>query len=357
MLTRRRLAAALPALTLAPGLVQRAAAQGRFDGETLRIGTFGGINADAIREAVAGRFAAAGAKLEFVFGSPQDNMAKIIAALRGRGEPPMDAFEILGAMVPQVTALNLLEPLDYATIPNAAALEPAQRQPKFVAIWTTQEMIIYNTARFADMGLPLPTSLKDLADPRLKGRVMIPDISSGGGIEAAGAFAITAGGSEQDIDPGLHLIRSIDGLRLWKAGGELVSAFKSGDIWAGEAHAGWAVRTRYAGVEVASVPPRLGTHTGLIKEGWIGTVRGTRHAALAAFYINAYLDAATQYTMTVRTGTVPVSPAARERLADVPIVRDQMVLDPARIAAMMKLDYAHVDIATWYDHWNRIVAR
>jgi putative spermidine/putrescine transport system substrate-binding protein len=351
MLTRRGLLATLPALSFA----RHAAAEGKFDGATLRIGTFGGTNADAIRGAVGEKFAAVGAKLEFVIGSPQDNMAKVLAA-RDHGDPPMDAFEILGAMVPQVLALKLLADLDYNLIPNAQSLAPQQRQPNLVAIWTTQEMIVCNAAKLAEQNIPLPTSLADLADTWLSGRVMIPDISSGGGLEAVGAFALTAGGSETNIDPGLQLIHRIPDLRLWKAGGEVISAFKSGDIWIAEAHAGWAVRTVYAGVKVVSIPAKIGQHVGLIKEGWMGIVRGSRQQALAAFYIDAYLDAATQYEMTVKTGTVPVSPAARARLADVPVVRDEMVLDPARIALMTRIDYDKVDLADWNDRWNRIIA-
>ena len=347
----RRALAALPLLALA----RRAAAQGRFAGATVRIGTFGGTNGETIRQAVGERFAAAGATLEFVTGSPQDNMAKVVAARRR--EPPMDAFEILGAQVPQVNALGLLAELDYAAIPNAAALDPAQRLPNMVAIWTTQEMIVVNGPALAERGIPMPTRLQDLADPRLRGRVMIPDISSGGGLEAVGAFALAAGGNEANIEPGLQLIRSIPDLRLWKAGGEVVTAFRSGDVWVAVAHAGWAVRTVYAGVPVTAVPANLGAHVGLVKEGFMGIVRGSRQPALAAFYIDAYLDAATQNLMAVRTGTVPVHPAARAALADTAVLRDQMILDPARVAAMARLDFGRVDVATWNDRWNRVIAR
>src|SRR5260370_264197 len=83
---------------------------------------------------------------------------------------------------------------------------------------THQERTIYNGGKLAELGSAPPKSLADLADPRLRGRVMIPDISSGGGLEAVGAFALTAGGNEANIDPGLQLIRSIPDLRLWKAG-------------------------------------------------------------------------------------------------------------------------------------------
>jgi hypothetical protein len=60
--------------------------------------------------------------------------------------------------------------------------------------------------------------------------------------------------------------------------------------------------------------------------------------------------------MTVKTGTVPVVPAARARLSEVPVVRDQMILDPARIALMTTIDYTKVDLADWNDRWNRIIA-
>ncbi|HEX3953064.1 MAG TPA: extracellular solute-binding protein [Stellaceae bacterium] len=355
-LNRRTFGTLIGAAAIASGGRRSWAQSGRFAGQTLRIGTFGGTWADAIREAVGARFAEAGATLEFVTGSPQDNLAKAIAARR-HGDPPFDAFEILGATVPQIMALDLLQDIDYDAIPNAKILPEAQRQPKLAAIWATQEMIVYSPQQFHKLGLAAPVSLADLTDPRLAGRVMIPDISSGGGLEAVGAFAITAGDDETNIDPGLELMKRIQGLRLWKAGGEVVTSFKSGDIWAAEAHAGWAIRVNYAGVEVMTAPPKLGANVGLIKDGWIGVARGTKHAALAAFYIDAFLDTATQHLMAVKTGTVPVNPAAWSKLAETPVVKDMMVLDPARIANMRRLDYAKIDLAMWNDRWNRIIAQ
>ena len=61
--------------------------------------------------------------------------------------------------------------------------------------------------------------------------------------------------------------------------------------------------------------------------------------------------------MAVRTGTVPVHPAARAGLSDTAVLRDQMVLDPGRVAMMARLDFTRVDLATWNDRWNRTIAR
>jgi len=85
-----------------------------------------------------------------VIGSPQDKLCQIAAA-RGHGDAPMDAFEIIGSLVPEVTGRDMLAKLDYANLPNAKELTAAQRQPTLVATWTTQEMIVYSKTKFAEL--------------------------------------------------------------------------------------------------------------------------------------------------------------------------------------------------------------
>ncbi len=352
MTTRRKLllssAAAMPVAAHAQGAK-------RFDGVTLRIGTWGGTNRDALKEHAAADLEALGAKVEFVIGSPQENFARIVAA-RGR-EAPMDAFEILGSMVPEINGRGMLQPLDPANIPNARLIGANLLQPTMVATWITQEMIFYNAEKFRELKIDPPKSLADLRNPALAGRVMIPDISSGGGIEGLGAFALSAGGSETNVEPGLQLIKSIPGIKFWKAGGDVITQFKSGDIWVAVAHAGWAVRTAYAGVPVVTVPAQIGEHVGMLKDGWIGVVRGSRVKEAAEFYINTVLSTEVQYQMAVKTGTVPVNRDALARLGTVPVIKDLVVLDPARIARMARLDPEKVDLSKWNDQWNRMIAR
>lgn len=327
----------------------------RFDGVTLRVGTWGGTNRDALKEHAAVELEKRGGKVEFVIGSPQDNFAKIVAA-RGR-DVPMDAFEILGSLLPEVAGRNLLAPLNHANLPNTKFIGPDQVKPTVVATWTTQEMIFYNWEKLQELKLEPPKSLRDLTNPAFAGRVMIPDISSGGGIEGVGAFALTAGGDETNIEPGLRLIREISGVKFWKAGVDVITQFKSGDIYVAVAHAGWAVRTAYAGVPIRTVPAQIGSHTGMIKEGWIGVVRGSKVQAAAEFYINTMLSTEVQYQMSVKTGTVAVNREALKRLGNVPVVKDLVILDPDRIKKMVKLDPAKINLSQWNDQWNRMITR
>ena len=332
----------------------RAAEDSRFQGVTLRVGTWGGATRDGLRDHVAAEIEKRGGKVEFVIGSPQDNFAKVIAA---RGQPPVDVFEFLGTMVPEIVGRSLLVKMNLKNIPNASALQPDQFNELMVATWNTQEVIIYNKDKLREAGVPPPESLADLRNPKLAGRILIPDISSGGGIEAVGAFALTAGGNEQNIDPGLKLIREIPNLRFWKAGGEVVTQFKSGDVWVAVAHAGWAVRTAQAGVNVATVPARIGAKRGIVKEGYIGIVRGTRNQEAAEFFINTYLSPEAQYQFAAKVGVVPVNADARGRLGGAPVVKDLVVLDQNRINNMVRLDPAKIDLSQWNEKWNRMISQ
>lgn len=326
----------------------------RFKGVILRIGTWGSATRDALRDDVATEFEKRGGKVEFVIGSPQDNLAKLIAA---RGQAPFDLYEFLGTMRPEIEGRGFLAKLNMQNIPNAKVVAALQPNDLMVPTWITQEMIIYNPERFKEAGIPAPKSLADLRNPKLAGRVMIPDISSGGGIEAVGAFALTAGGDETNITPGLKMITEIPGVRFWKAGGEVITQFKSGDIWVAMAHAGWAVRTAQSGVKVVTVPPRIGSHEGLIKEGYIGVVKGSRNQEAAEFFINSYLSAAAQYQFALKVGSIPVVSEARAKMGEQPVLRELLVLDAKKIDGMTRLNPAKIDLSKWNDEWNRSVAR
>jgi spermidine/putrescine-binding protein len=332
----------------------RAADETQFQGITLRVGTWGGATRDGMRDYVASEFEKRGGKVEFVIGSPQDNFAKVIAS---RGRPAVDVLNFQANLVPEILGRNLLLKLNLKNLPSARAL-PADKYTDFmVATWNTQEMIVYNKDKFRDNHLAPPESLSDLRNAKLAGRVLVPDISSGAGIEAVGAFALTAGGNEQNIDPGLRLIREIPAVRFWRAGGEVVTQLKSGDIWVAVAHAGWAVRAAHAGVPVAAVPARIGNHRGIIAEAYMGVVKGSPNQEAAEFFINTMVSADAQYDFAVKTGIVPVNPEARAKLGGVPVIRDLVVLDQGRINDMVKLDPAKIDLGRWNEQWNRMISQ
>ena len=347
-------------MALSSGLwTQGAQAQAKpFEGVTLRVATFGGPWRDDLAKYVAPKIEALGGKVEFVIGSPQDNLAKIIAA-RGR-EPPFDVVEILDAQVDQVIEGGLIIPLDYTAIPNASQIEPWQRTPNAVGNWTTQEVICYDKGKFAELGIPVPTTYKDLANPKLAGRVMLADITGGGGLANFAGMVYAAGGDTNNVKPGLDLIGTIKGAKFWKAGGDVVAAFKAGDIYAAVAHAGWCLRAvKFAGANVTSAHPKINaTKTGVLKVGWLGVVKGTKNAAAAMYFINAYLDEEFQVSFAKSSGVWPVNKKAMQRLrTEDPVFVALNNIETADIDRMLRVDYKGVNVNNWYDQWNRAVSR
>ncbi len=338
---------------------QGAQAQAKpFDGVTLRVATFGGPWRDDLAKFVAPKLEALGGKVEFVIGSPQDNLAKIIAA-RGR-DVPFDVVEILDAQIDQVVEGGLLLPIDYSAVPNAAQIEPWQRAAYAVGNWTTQEVICYDKGKFAELGIPVPTTYKDLANDKLAGRVMYADITGGGGLANFAGIVYASGGDVNNVKPGLDTIRTFKGVKFWKAGGDVVAGFKTGDIYVAVAHSGWCLRSaKFAGANVASVHPKINDkQKGVIKVGWLGVVKGTKNAAAAMFFINAYLDEEFQVAFAKNSGVWPVNKRAVQRLrTEDPVFVALNNIEQADIDRMLRVDYKGVNVNNWYDQWNRAVSK
>jgi spermidine/putrescine-binding protein len=162
--------------------------------------------------------------------------------------------------------------------------------PQAVGIWTTQEVICYDKGKFAELGIPVPTTYKDLANDKLAGRVMLADITGGGGLANFAGIVYAAGGDTSNVKPGLDLIGTIKGAKFWKAGADVIAAFKAGDIYAAVAHSGWCLRAQVRGANARAPSEDRCDETGVLKVGWLGVVKGTKNAAAAMYFVNAYLD-------------------------------------------------------------------
>ena len=344
-------------LVAAAGAVPAGALAGEFDGVTLRVGTWGGSWKANIEEKIVPKFEALGGKIEFVAGSPQANLAKVIT---GRGRAPFDLMEILDAQVADILEADYLHSLDLDRIPNKQHVESWQYNDKLMGSWHTQEVICYHVDKFAEMGIPVPKTYTDLIRPELVGKVSFPDINSGGGLANFSAVNIAAGGDKENVQPGLELINDMKVLKFWSRGGETLTQFQSGDIVAAISNGGWCLRTRKAGVNVDSVHPDLGQgNVGVAKVGWLGIMKSSegKNVEAAHWFINEYLEEDFQLLFATKSGIIPINKGAIKRMADDEVIRDILVLDEEKIANELRFDYSGVDLSDWTDQWNRMVAQ
>lgn len=325
-----------------------------FEGVTLRVATWGGSWKENIENKIVPKFEALGGKIEFVTGSPQANLAKLIA---GRGKAPFDVMEVLDAQEKDFFTTNeFIQKIDLDMVPNKEFLDDWQYNEWRVASWHTQETICYNTEKFKELGIDPPTTYKDLINPKLEGRLSIPDITSGGGLANFGAIVHAAGGDETNVQPGLELINQLKALKFWSRGGEVVTQFQSGDVYAAIIHGGWCVRARNAGAPVQTVHPVIDSeHVGVHKYGWLVIMKSSEVPEAAAWFINAYQDPEYQNEYARKSGVVPTNKKAIAQLKDDPVLVEMLELDPDKIAMQLKIDYSKADISEWTDQWNRSV--
>jgi putative spermidine/putrescine transport system substrate-binding protein len=350
------MALAVIALAAATNMPVTLAADKPFDGVTLRIGTWGGIWRDFQSKIIAPKMQEMGASVAYVTGSPQDNLAKLVAA-RGR-EPPFDVLDTFDASLPSVMQGRMFQRIDAKAIPNFEFLESWQHDDLKVASWITEEAICYNRQKFDELGIAAPTTYRDLANPKLAGRVLIPDIASGGGLANFAAISYAQGGDLVNVKPALDLITSIKGVKFWRQAEQAVTQFQTGDVYAAVIHAGWCAFMKKGGQPVAVVHPVINATTkGVLKQGWIGIVSGTKHPAAAAAYINQFLAEDFQFEFAKVNGLVAVNRKAQARMAQDPVLAEMLILDPTKMAGMLKVDYSKANIGEWMDQWHRTIAR
>jgi putative spermidine/putrescine transport system substrate-binding protein len=337
------------AVTLALPLT---AAAGQFDGVTVRLATFGGKWRDIVDAHVTKAFVAEGGKIEYVLGQPAQNIAKLIAA-RGNAAP-FDLMETMDNFLPALQEGGFLEKLDSSRIPNARELPKSAFDSNRVLIWTTQEGIVYNAVKFKEAGIPAPKKYADLADPRLRGKVSLPDVSAGGATPAIVGMAIEAGGDEHNIDPGLALINKIAPASFWSSSSNLQTQLTNGDVWAAAAQAGNVQRLK-GQVPLAMTYVPLKGKTGVLKQGYLVKVKGTQQSAAVDWIVNRFLSMPMQLATSTEGGQVPSLPRALTELQK-DTSMSFLRLKPAEIEAMYHIDYNLVNQAAYVRKWNRQVS-
>jgi spermidine/putrescine-binding protein len=325
------------------------AVAGQFGGVTVRIATFGGKWRDIVDKHVGKAFEAEGGKVEYVLGQPAQNMAKLIAA-RGQ-DAPFDVMETMDNFLPALEEGGFLEPLDANRIPNGKDLPPNGFDKYKALIWSTQEGIVYNIAKFKEAGIPAPTKYADLANPKLKGKVSVPDVSAGGAIPAIVGMAIESGGDESNIDPALDLINRIAPASFWSSSSNLQTQLTNGDVWAAAAQAGNVQRLKgQVALGMTHVPVR--DKVGIIKQGYLVKVKGTKQPAAVDWVINRFLSLPMQLATSTEGGQIPSSTQALAEMQ-----KDDSLgflqLKPAEIAKMYRIDYTKVNQAAYVQKWNR----
>jgi spermidine/putrescine-binding protein len=258
--------------------------------------------------------------------------------------------------LPQLAAGNFTEKLDLAQLPNLSELDKSMYDSGKVRIWITEEGIVYNRKKFAEVGIPVPKRYLDLADPRLKNKVSLPDISAAGAIPAIVGMSYEGGGSEADIGPGLEIVKKIAPASFWSSSSNLQTLLVNGDVWAAAAQAGNVQRLRDKVDLGIGFPPVTQGKSGVLKQGYLVKIKGAKNTQAIEWIINQFLTKPMQVAVLTEGGQVPVHKGALAELRTNPEY-SFLRLSAEDFAKMYSVDFSKVNEAAYVQRWNRTIGR
>ena len=313
--------------------------------KTLYIAGSGGSMEKAIRSEVFPAFVAKhGVKLEYIAGNSTDVLAKLQAQ---KGNQQIDVAIIDDGPMALAVALGFCRPLDLGPVVND--LYDIARFPdgKSLAFALLGAGFVYSKEAFAKNNWPAPTSWNDLADPKFKGKIVIPPLNNTYGVISLVQVAKANGGGEKNIEPGFAAFKTKIGpnvLAYEPSPGKMTELLQSGQAALAVWGSSRAKALADSGFSSEFVYPKEG---GVVIGVGICPVAGGKESPEAQAFIAHLLSPEMQVAMSKTSGLAPVN-----KKADLPQeFRAGMPYGAEQVAQLKTIDW--VEINRQRDEWNK----
>jgi len=338
----------------ASSLADTAGAQQRSD-VTIRVANYGGGFTAAQKKYAGDIFSMrTGVKIQYIDGTARDFLAKMIAA-KGR-EPPFDVVYLEQDVQEDAIEAGVLQKIDPKLVTNLANLyaEAKSKNGYGPGLIFYSVGLTYNYEKFKEAGIPEPTSWGDLWNPKLAGRVAVPDLAQIFGRQFVIAAAWLKGADERSPLPGVDHIATLKAHSYYTSSATLTAQFQAGEVWAAPWINGrsWALIDR--GAPIRFLIPKEG---GFGNINTVDVVAGSKVAQEAQGYINAVLDPLAQLGQANETPYGPTNKLLAPVLKEYPDLAKKFPASPEDLKQLHVVDWAEFKkvYPAVLDQWNRKV--
>ncbi|MEU8474106.1 ABC transporter substrate-binding protein [Streptomyces hygroscopicus] len=338
------------ALTVAvTGCGSPTASAGGGKGGALVVAGYGGSFETAFHDSVLPTFEkSCGCKVTYIPGSSTDTVAKLKAQ---RAHPQIDVALVDDGPQAQALQAGLLASIDTKVVPVDHVVKIARMEnDSGVGFGLTATGIAYNPEWFAEHGVPKPTTWEDLANPKLKDKVVLPSITNTYGVGLLVGASRANGGSERDVGPGFTAVREIAGNAVtFDTTADVSNYFLQGQAAASV----WGVsRTSTLADKdfpIAFVYPKDGA-IALVTTA--NVVKKAPHQELAQKFVAHLLEPSVQRALAKATYDGSVIRGVKED----PALKNKVV-SADKVDSLLKLDWKTINKnrAAWTDTWNKRV--
>ena len=320
---------------------------------TLYVGGSGGSTETLMKEKIIPPFEArTGAKVVYIPGNSTDILAKIQAQ---KGKQEMSLAIIDDGPMYQAVGQGLCAPVEQAGSIKELYANAEMVGGKSVGIGFIATGLGYNKDVFKKNGWAPPTSWNDLADPKYKGKVVIPPITNGYGLLTLVMQARINGGGEEKIDPGFDaMVKKIaPNVLAWEPSpGKMAQMMQTGEaalvVWGN----GRVLAVADQGAPVEFVFPKEGAPVIMVAAC---VTDGAPQAKLGQQFLQHLVSAEVQAHIAQGVGWGPVNKTTKIT----PDVAKKVVYGPQQVATLVAPNYTVINAkrAEWTQRWNRAVEK
>lgn len=321
--------------------------------EDIYVGSYGGSTENVFKQRIIPAFEKlTGNKVVYVAGNSTDTLAKLQAE---KNNPQFDVVLIDDGPMEQAVQYGFCAEIEASPIYDE--LYPLARigGGRALALGVVATGLFYNVAAFEKAGWAAPDSWENLTDRKYKGKLVIPPISNGYGLQTLLKFAELRGGGASSIEPGFDvLIKQISpNVLAWEPSpGKMTELFQNGDAVIGVWGSGRVKALQDTGFPVKFVYPKEGAYALFTA---VCPVAKKNPKAGAQKFVQYLFTPEAQTALAEGQAWGPVNSKVVLR----PETAAQVPYGPEQIGKLHSVDYKIVNArrAEWTNRWNRTVER
>ena len=329
------------------------ATAGLAHAEDIYVGGYGGSTETVFKQKIIPAYEkATGNKVIYVPGNSTDTLAKLQAE---KNNPQYDVALMDDGPMEQAVQYGFCADIEAAPIYNDLYPMAKIGGGKALNLGVIATGLFYNEEAFKKAGWAAPTSWNDLADKKYKGKLVIPPINNGYGLQTLLMFAELKGGGANNIDPGFNaLIKEIGpNVLAWEPSpGKMTELFQNGDAVIGVWGSGRVKALHDTGFPVKFVYPKEGAFALFTA---VCPVAKKQPKAGAQKFVQFLYTPESQAFLADSQAWGPMNSKVKldEKVAK------EVPYGPEQIAKLKSVDYKIVNVkrAEWTNRWNRTVER
>jgi putative spermidine/putrescine transport system substrate-binding protein len=273
-----------------------------------------------------------------------------------RAKPEFDLVCMDDGPQSVAAGMGVLRPITTAEVPNYADTIPAARGAgdSGVGYGLLAMGLVYQPDALKKANIAPPKGWNDLADPRFKGLVGLPTITTTPGLFTLMMLAQSNGGSVTNIEPGFTKMKAVaKNVEEFSSASEMSKQFQQGDIavsvWTNSETARFVKRT---GFPLTFVYPTEGVP---IVMPMLNLVKDSPNPKGGAALMNYLISEDVQAILVRESRVGPVN----AKLKLTPEQADGLIYGETVVSKLVKPDWTAINAArsAWTDRWNREIER